>query len=135
MYDQIMLEPRRGDDQWNKDYDTLVAAWREVQVCPAPIARFSTTADHIGHFYFTAGPAGAAAFYLTKRAFDVLNIWMQGRAGRKVHVRLADGTELSATTSDELIKIASVVDKFRTPVGAVPDRAKTEIEQGSAHDA
>ena len=135
MYDEIILEPRRGDERWEEDHDALEAAWRDAQVCPVPVARFSTSADRIGDFYFAAGPAGAAAFYLTKRAFNALDIWLQSRGDRKVHVRLADGTELSAATSGELARVASVVDSFRTPSGPVLDSAKAEAEKGAARDA
>lgn len=135
MYDEIILEPRGGDDHWDDDHVALEAAWREAQVCPVPVARFSTTADHVGHFYFAAGPAGAAAFYLTKRAFNALDIWLQGCAGRKVHVRLADGTELSAATSGELVRVAGVVDEFRSLSHHALDGEEANAEGGAARDA
>ncbi|CAM3224752.1 hypothetical protein SPZE110945_12190 [Sphingomonas zeae] len=113
MYDEIMLASSEGDDRWEQDHAALEAAWREAGTCPVPIARFSTASDVIGHFYFASGPAAAAAFYLTKRAFDALSVWLQGRAGRKVHVRLADGTELSAATPGELAEVADVVERLR----------------------
>jgi len=112
MYDEIMLSSREGDDRWNEDHEALEASWRDAGVCPVPVARFSTAADAVGHFFFAAGPAGAGAFYLTKRAFDALNIWLQSRAGRKVHVRLADGTELSAATPADLAKVADDVERL-----------------------
>jgi hypothetical protein len=114
MYDEIVLVPRQGDDRWADDHAVLEAAWRAAGVCPVPVARFSPGADVAGHFYFMAAAAGAAGgFMLPRRAFDALNIWLKGRAERRVHLKLADGTELSAATTAEIDRLADTVERLR----------------------
>lgn len=114
MYDEILLLPRQGDESWEDDHAALEAAWRAIGVCPVPVARFSTGADFAGHFYFMAVAASAAGgFILPRRAFDALNIWLKGRADRRVHLKLADGTELSAATTVEIERLAETVERLR----------------------
>lgn len=113
MYDEIVLLPQQGDDGWADDHAALEAAWRAAGVCPVPVARFSTGADVVGHFYFMAAAAAAGGFMLPRRAFDALNIWLKGRAERRVHLKLADGTELSAATTAEIDRMADIVERLR----------------------
>ncbi len=88
-----------------------------AQPTSAPVARFSTAADVAGQFFFMAVAAGTAgSFILPRRAFDALNIWLKGRADRRVHLKLADGTELSASTTTEIEQLADTVERLR--VGA-----------------
>lgn len=129
MYDEIMLAPRHGDERWDVDHAAIEAAWREAEICPVPVARFSATADAVGHFFFASAPIAGGAFYLTRRAFDALNVWLQARAGRKVHVRLADGTELSAATPSELARVADIVDRLKAGRAV-----STESQHGVATD-
>lgn len=125
MYDQIVLLPRQGDDHWADDHAALEASWSAANVCPVPVARFSTVADVTGHFFFMAGSAGS--FILTRQAFDVLKVWLQGRAGRRVHLKLADGTELSAATTAEIDRLADTVERLRSGIRADDDAGPSKV--------
>lgn len=105
MYDEIVIGPRGGDESWANDHAALEEAWRQSGVHPLPVARFSTTAEAVGHFLLTAG--------IIQQAFAALRVWIQGRAGRTVHIRLADGTELKAGTPSEIDQLASTVSRLR----------------------
>lgn len=121
MYDEIVLVPRQGDERWEDDHASLEAAWRAAGVCPVPVARFSTGEDFVGHFYFVAAAADAAGgFMVPRRAFDALNIWLKGRAECRVHVKLADGIELSAATTAEIDRLAETVERLRDGSRASP---------------
>jgi len=45
------------------------------------------------------------ATWLAKRVFDVLVAWLPAREGRKVRIKLKDGTEIEARTVKELEQI------------------------------
>ena len=106
MYDEIVVGPRGGDKAWVEDHAALEAAWRGMGVHPAPVARFSTTAEHVGQFLLAAGT-------ISVPAFGALKVWLKGRADRRVHIRLADGTEMTAATAAEIDDMADTVMRLR----------------------
>lgn len=104
-YDEITLGFRAGDPHWNADHEALEAAWLEAGVHPAPVARFSQATDAVGHFLLAGGAI--------KYAFEALKIWMQARAGRKVQIKLSDGTEIVAGTIQELEAAAAITGRLK----------------------